>query len=1107
MRKPNINTAKNVTPMIYAYTTPEIARHDGWTKIGYTEQDVETRIKQQTHTADVKWNLEWKGNALFDDGSGERFTDKEFHAYLRKSGVEQEAGKNNEWFHITGPDSKEKFYDFRANHGILQSLSTVIPYQLRKEQKDAVEQTMDYRHDHPGGEFLWNAKPRFGKTLSVYDFCKKSGAKTVLIVTNRPAIANSWYSDYMKFLGTQSGYVFVSEVDALKGKPCVLSREEYTKSLLLHAADDTYGNCIEFVSLQDMKGSKYFSTGGFDKLREVAEMTWDVLVIDEAHEGVDTYKTDVAFDRIHRNFTLHLSGTPFKALANNKFADNAIFNWTYADEQKAKQDWDVSSEEENPYESLPKLNLFTYQMSEIVKDELQQGVEINGETEEYAFDLNEFFSTNHGKFKYDSSVDKFLDALTLQEKFPFSTPELRAELKHTFWLLNRVDSAKALAVKLKNHPVFKDYQVVLAAGDGKLDDNEETKKSYDKVVKAIQDHEKTITLSVGQLTTGITIPEWTAVLMLSNMKSPALYMQAAFRAQNPCMFKNGSSYARKENAYVFDFDPARTLTIFEEFANDLSSDTSAGRGDVETRKEHIRELLNFFPVIGEDENGELIELDAEKVLTIPRKIRSVEVVRRGFMSNFLFQNISQVFGAPQAVMDIISSMEPVEEPKGKVNFSEEVKEELALNDDGEVEVPDEMIIGVTKDVFGDKIFAPTEDVISTVSKIADTPDKALSALEKLKANTHNHMTANIIGEAKNTYGSEMKTADKRKLESKINGAADKLIDTSYMNYTIDKNTIEQQRTDALQSRHETGRSTAEINQEFDEKIEKAAEQFQETLKIGLEELVEESKKDVVRTVETNKREREKSVIEEGIRDHLRGFSRTIPSFLMAYGDNEVTLATFDTIIPDNVFKEVTSITLDQFRFLRDGGSYKDPETGEEKEFVGRLFDPVVFDDSVKEFLALKKKLADYFDEKSVEDIFDYIPPQKTNQIFTPKVMVKKMVDMLEKENPGCFDLPDKTFIDLYMKSGLYIAEIVKRLYQSEEMKRLYPNKDERLKHIFEKQVYGLAPTEIIYKIATSYILGFDEDVKITRHNFRQVDALPYAKEGTLQQKLDEIYGE
>ena len=1105
MQKPNINTAKSVTPMIYAYTTPEIARHDGWTKIGYTEQDVETRIKQQTHTADVRWNLEWKGNALFDDGSGERFTDKEFHAYLRKSGIEQEAGKNNEWFHITGQESRLKFYDFRANHGILQQLSSVVPYQLRKEQKEAVEQTLAYRNDHPGGEFLWNAKPRFGKTLSVYDFCKKSGAQMVLIVTNRPAIANSWHSDYMKFLGTESGYYFVSEVDALKGKPGVLTRDEYSH-LVSHANDEDIVNCIEFVSLQDMKGSKYFSTRGYDKLREVAEMEWDVLVIDEAHEGIDTYKTDVAFDRIHRKFTLHLSGTPFKALANNKFPDNAIFNWTYADEQKAKRDWDVSSEEENPYESLPKLNLFTYQMSEIVKDELQQGVEINGETEEYAFDLNEFFSTTNGKFKYDASVDRFLDALTLQEKFPFSTPELRTELKHTFWFLDRVDSAKALAAKLRNHPVFKDYEVVLAAGDGKLDEDEETKKSYDKVVEAIQNHEKTITLSVGQLTTGITIPEWTAVLMLSNVKSPALYMQAAFRAQNPCMFKNGSSYARKENAYVFDFDPARTLTIFEEFANDLSADTSAGRGDLETRKEHIRELLNFFPVIGEDENGELIELDAEKVLTIPRKIRSVEVVRRGFMSNFLFQNISQVFGAPQAVMNIINNFEAVKEQK-KVEFSDETKESLHLNDEGEVDVPDDIIIGVTNDVFGDKIFAPTDDVITTVSDIVDTPDRAVSALEKLKKSTHENMTANIMREAKDSYGSEMKAADKRKLESKINGDTRSRVDTSYTNYTIEKNVIEQDRQDALQSRHETGRSTAEINQEFDEKIEKATEQFQETLSSGFKELVEESKKDVVKTVETNKLEREKSTIEEGIRDHLRGFSRTIPSFLMAYGDDTVTLATFDTIIPDNVFKEVTSITLDQFRFLRDGGSYTDEETGEEKEFAGQLFDPVVFDDSVKEFLALKKKLADYFDEKSVEDIFDYIPPQKTNQIFTPKIMVKKMVDMLEKENPGCFDLPDKTFIDLYMKSGLYIAEIVKRLYQSEEMKRLYPDKDERLKHIFEKQVYGLAPTEIIYKIATSYILGFDEDVKITKHNFRQVDALPYAKEGTLKQKLDEIYGD
>ena len=285
------------------------------------------------------------------------------------------------------------------------------------------------------------------------------------------------------------------------------------------------------------------------------------------------------------------------------------------------------------------------------------------------------------------------------------------------------------------------------------------------------------------------------------------------------------------------------------------------------------------------------------------------------------------------------------------------------------------------------------------------------------------------------------------------------------------------------------------------------EKFNEELTTAISDFAKESTKETVKIVETKKKEWEKETIEDGVRDHLRGFSRTIPSFLMAYGDNTVTLATFDIIIPDKVFLEVTSITLDQFKFLRDGGDYVEEETGQTKHIDGQLFDSVVFDDSVKEFLALKKKLADYFDEKSVEDIFDYIPPQKTNQIFTPKTMVKKMVDMLEQENPGCFDMPDKTFIDLYMKSGLYITEIVKRLYQSDEMKKQFPDNKERLKHIFEKQVYGLAPTEIIYKIATSYILGFDEDTKDIKHNFRQLDALPYAKDGMLEDVLEELYPE
>lgn len=1104
--------------MIYAYTTPGIVYHDGYIKIGYTEQDVDTRIYQQTHTVGVKAKKEWQGLATFDDGSGDTFRDTDFHIYLRKTGVMQpqdedndyfDKSDRNEWFHISPSESHQKFFAFRANRGVDLDVfaQEVVPYTLREEQAEAVRETVIYHNDHEGGEFLWNAKPRFGKTLSVYDFIKQIHAQKVLIVTNRPAIANSWYSDYEKFIGRLSGYFFVSSVDGIKDKPLVLSYSDYKKDAKKREEDPNMVQMglIEFVSLQDLKGSIYFG-GKYDKLKEIKSTSWDILVIDEAHEGVDTYKTDIAFDHIRRKFTLHLSGTPFKALANDKFPDNAIFNWTYADEQRKKHNWD--SPEENPYGTLPQLNLFTYQMSEIIRDELVQGVEINGETEEYAFDLNEFFGTNNGRFIHDSSVDKFLDAMTTQEKFPFSTPELRGELKHTFWLLNRVESATLLAKKLEKHPVFKDYKVILAAGDGKLDDNDATMKSYDRVVEAIGKYDKTITLSVGQLTTGITIPEWTAVLMLSNIKSPALYMQAAFRAQNPCLFHNGNTSYRKENAYVFDFDPARTLIIFEQFANDLTQDTAAGHGDIGKRKAHIKELLNFFPVIGEDEDGEMIELDAEKVLSIPRKIKSQEVVRRGFMSDFLFQNISNVFHAPAEVIDIISQFTPVAEPSKKGEIDTEGAHDITLDENGDVNLDDDYIIGVEKDVFGDKVYSDIEENIGEVIQevAGNTEEKQDPEIEEFKKKFYDKAVAPVIKKTKEHYGPDMKRSDEKKLERMLTGDADRRVEKAFGDYNIQQRTIEQERKDALTNmvREE---DKYHVNKEFDKKQEEAAKQLQDTLQDTIHEFVEEATKDAVRTIETKKKEREKETIEDSIRDHLRGFSRTIPSFLMAYGDDKVTLITFDQVIPDMVFREVTSISLDQFRFLRDGGDYVDKETGETKHFDGHLFEPVVFDDSVREFMRLRYALSDYFDEHSTEDIFDYIPPQKTNQIFTPKVMVKKMVDMLEEENPGCFDMPDKTFIDLYMKSGLYITEIVKRLYQSEDMKRLYPDRTERLQHIFEKQVYGLAPTEIIYRIATNYILGFDKTMDITKHNFRLADALPYAKEGKLDELLEEMFGD
>lgn len=1110
-----VKSTRPALPQIYAYTTPEIRRHDGWTKIGYTEQDVNVRIVQQTHTADVIAKLEWHGNATYED-TGEVFHDTDFHTYLRHLGIDDQPG--TEWFEINPPNAKGRFHEFRENHGILDGLGA-SDYELRAEQEAAISKTLDYFQLHEQGEFLWNAKPRFGKTLATYDLCKrlptpgKDGkAKRILVVTNRPAIANSWYDDYVKFVGTDSGWRFISSVDALAGKPYCISHDEY-----LHlAGKGKLPNSIEFISLQDLKGSIEFG-GHYDKLKYVAEYEYDLLVIDEAHEGVDTYKTDMAFDHIKRRNTLHLSGTPFKAIANDKFPENAIYNWTYADEQQAKRDWN-DPELRNPYENLPKLNMFTYQMSDIIENEVAKGMQIDGEQTEYAFDLNEFFETKDGRFVHYDDVKRFLDALTTQKKYPFSTPELRDELRHTFWMLNRVDSARALAKMLRQHEVFKDYEIILAAGDGKIDDDEENEKSFDKVRNAIAKAEKggegvktkTITLSVGQLTTGVTVPEWTGVLMLSNMKSPALYVQAAFRAQNPCLFNRNGKYQRKENAYVFDFDPARSLTVFEEYANDLYSGTTCGGGDTDSRKQNVRRLLNFFPVIGEDEDGEMVELDAEQVLSIPRKIHSREVVRRGFMCDFLFQNISNIFHAPAEVIETLQQLEPYKAPREDLGVKAGTADELNLDENGEVSIPDEQVIGKSKDLFGDKVYGNINNELNSVidSIVSEKPENPeedfLADLQKAVGVS---VAEPLVEAAKQNYGSDIKASQQKKVERKIKADVNNRINREYGDYNIEKNRIERDRAQALENA-ESQAEEEQINQAHDKRIEAARLNLIDNLKQSRSEIVQSAGETVVREIETAKKEAQKNSIENGIRDHLRGFSRTIPSFLMAYGDENTTLESFDSIIPDYVFKDVTSITVDQFRLLRDGGDVTDHETGEKEHFDGHLFDSVVFNDSIVEFIHLRSRLADYFDESHKEDIFDYVPPQKTNQIFTPRKVVVKMIDMLEQENPGCFDDPTHTFADLYMKSGMYITEIIKRLYNSKAMRRYFPDDHIRLAHILEHQVYGIAPTEIIYQIATHYILGYDNELGKELHtHFAMADSAQLAKEGKLAEFVDKAFEE
>ena len=1118
MTHPNIKSYNQIIPMVYGYTTPGIPYHDGWTKIGYTDkQTVEARIRQQTHTANIKWELAWKDNAIYRDGSGETFTDHDFHRFLQNTKyVERE--KDTEWFKIDGETSERYLYEFAKRAS--SSNSEHIEYTLRKEQAEAVKKTADYFKYHNGKKFLWNAKPRFGKTLTTYDLVRTLKYQNVLIVTNRPAIANSWVEDFNKFIGWRDEYLFVSETDSLRGKAGVLTHDQYLKKQPKYGEEGTRKGMIAFESLQSLKGSICFG-GPYKKLEWINNIEFDLLIIDESQEGIETFKTEYAFKRLKANKRLYLSGTPFKQLASDEFNEDQIYNWSYADEQEAKESWE--SESKNPYGKLPKLNMFTYELSNMIYDKLQEGARITDEyTTDYAFDLNEFFQTKeNGRFVHEEEVLKFIKSLYTQERYPFSTQELRDELKHTLWYFNRVDSCKAMAKLLKKDEVFKDYEIVLAAGDGRLEENDELVKAFDKVKKAIQKNDKTITLTVGQLTVGVTIPEWSAVLMLCNLKSPSSYMQAAFRAQNTSMLNINGQLYQKENAYIFDFDPSRTLIIFDEFANNLSTRTNSGKGTSEEREENIRRLLNFFPVLGEDSEGRMVELDPKQVLTIPCKLKSQEVVRSGFMSNYLFANISNIFSAPKAVTNIIEQMGIAHEDKGKKkNVPVEVPEDLPLDENGEVDIPKEIVIGKTQDLFGDKVYdEPIQEIEDTISTfIPDEPkDDTTEKVKELEQKLKDISKKNFIDKLNEEY--QPKPSVVKAIEAETSKKIENNLKEVKKNFETQKNITQANYEDALENAS-SPEEVEEVKTKYEEEIQDVFDTFTKDMQSVATDTLKESAETATQRFEEAKVEEEKKSIETTVRDHLRGFSRAIPSFIMAYGDDKLTLTNLDDYTEDDVFLEVTGIEESNFRFLRDGGYYVEDEEGsiiylnidevskypDAVFFEGQLFDQEVFNASIKEFLHKKDELRNYFDESLKEDIFDYIPPQKTNQIYTPKKIVKQMVDLLEEENPGCYDDPSKTFIDLYMKSGLYITEIVKKLYNSPKIKEVYPDDKERLQHIFEKQVFGLAPTRIIYLIARNFILGFDKDFQVDTNNIRECDTLPYAKDGTLSKKLDELFG-
>ena len=1084
-----IKTGKVVEPKIYAYRTPEVTTNDGWIKIGYTERDVATRIREQTHTAAIETELLWNYLAEYVEGpdKGLNFKDHDFHSFLKFHDIERRP--KTEWFYFNGEPEKSEDLFIKFIQGDVSGYQPgkSNEYTLRREQDEAVTKTVSYFTRYENSAFLWNAKPRFGKTLSAYDLVKRLGVTNVLVLTNRPAVANSWYDDFDQFIAGNTEYKFISSTDSLKDRPS-MSREQFIEYLSAH--DEA--KQIAFISLQDLKGSKYFG-GEYDKLKWVADLHWDLVIIDEAHEAVDTCKSDFALNKIHKKWRLYLSGTPFKAIARGQFSDKQIYNWSYADEQQAKENWDSTSESENPYEALPQLNMFTYQMSKMVLDVINDGVTVDGENYDYAFDLNEFFATNEsGEFIHREAVEAWLNTLTnaKNEKYPFSTKELRNELKHTFWILERVSSAKALKKLLENHPTFENYGIVLAVGSGNAyesgDEGKENLRSLAAVRKAIAENEKTITLSVGQLTTGVTVPEWTGVIMLCNMKSPAQYMQAAFRAQNPYSWTEKGKHYRKERAYVFDFAPERTLIIYDKFANDLSIATANGHGTTNERQANIGELLNFFPVIAEDSSGRMVEIDAAQVMTIPKQIKAQEVVKRGFMSNLLFDNIAGIFRATQTVLDILSELP--EASQGKVVMGNDDIDivDVDLDDDDNPIVSDEIIINKQEALFGDKLRSSIANIENTIRNEDLKP-----TLEDMLSRVTAPVITPIVQEMQETYGLKNRAA--QRIEKDIKDAIKTVAEENdkAQNVAIAHKEAEyKEKIEAATSDEEK----LAIETEREEAISAVKVEYKDKFTKDISTTLHELPKQIIRQQEVEALQNRMNSDEEKIRGHLRGFARTIPSFLMAYGDEQLTLDNFDTYVDEDVFHEVTGITLDQFRYLRDGGD----------DFNGHLFDAPTFNEAILEFLRKKAELANYFEDKK-EDIFDYIPPQQTNQIFTPKKVVKRMVDELEKENPNIFADSTKTYIDLYMKSGLYIAELFKRLYNNESMKQQFLDDAARLKHILENQVYGFAPSAIIYRIATNFIFGPIGD-NVSRKNFVQEDTIPYAKEGRIQD-LVELYFE
>jgi hypothetical protein len=647
-------------PRIYAYSIDDKA-HAGLLKIGQTTRDVKQRVAEQVKTAAIKnYTIELDESAERDDGT--LFSDHEVRAALFRKGFEN---TELEWMRCTVKNVKTVLTELRTGQQFTGTHHQTFP--MRREQAEAVKVTHAYflsrwaedRHAVP--RFLWNAKMRFGKTFTAYQLARKLGAKRVLVVTFKPAVEDAWQTDLESHVDFDGWRYLNSDSDPSQisaGKPLVY-----------------------FGSFQDLLGRD--AAGNIKAKNEwLHTVNWDLVVFDEYHFGAwrDTAKElfegeeeavakketkleyAMGLERVNEDLTvlseketeflpittkayLYLSGTPFKALATGEFIEEQLFNWTYTDEQRAKQAFAAENPGKwNPYSALPQMRLLTYQMP----DELV-AIASAGEFDE--FDLNAFFEASgtgtRARFKHKSDVQKWLDIIRggyalkavehlktgTRPPFPYSDVRLLPYLQHSFWFLPNVAACHAMAnLPAEKHNTFwREYEVVVAAGASAgigIDALPPVRKAIGSGFET-----KTITLSCGKLTTGITVPQWLSILMLRNLKSPETYFQAAFRVQSPWSIKNPNGDEPNEEeilkpiCFVFDFAPTRALRQLSEYGIGLSPN--------EPNPENaVKDLVSFLPVLAYD-GANMTQIDAGGILDIAMAGTSATLLARKWESALL----------------------------------------------------------------------------------------------------------------------------------------------------------------------------------------------------------------------------------------------------------------------------------------------------------------------------------------------------------------------------------------------------------------------------------------------------------------------------------------